>query len=66
MALTWHGVIPAVCTQFGNDGALDISSTLAHIDIMIDAGVHGLVMLGTVGENCSLEVPEKLELLSQN
>jgi len=30
---------------------------------MIDAGIHGLIMLGTVGENCSLEYSEKLELL---
>ena len=30
---------------------------------MIDAGIHGLIMLGTVGENCSLEYSEKLEVL---
>jgi 4-hydroxy-tetrahydrodipicolinate synthase len=30
---------------------------------MIEAGVHGLIMLGTVGENCSLEYGEKLEVL---
>ena len=36
---------------------------MAHLDQMIDAGIHGLIMLGTVGENCSLEYPEKLEVL---
>ena len=30
---------------------------------MIDAGIHGLIMLGTVGENCSLEYGEKLDVL---
>ncbi len=30
---------------------------------MIEAGIHGLIMLGTVGENCSLEYAEKLEVL---
>jgi 4-hydroxy-tetrahydrodipicolinate synthase len=30
---------------------------------MIKEGVHGLIMLGTVGENCSLEPAEKLDLL---
>ena len=30
---------------------------------MIEAGIHGLVMLGTVGENCSLEREEKLSVL---
>ena len=36
---------------------------MAHLDRMIDAGIHGLIMLGTVGENCSLEYAEKLEVL---
>jgi 4-hydroxy-tetrahydrodipicolinate synthase len=30
---------------------------------LIGAGVHGLIMLGTVGENCSLEYAEKLDVL---
>jgi 4-hydroxy-tetrahydrodipicolinate synthase len=30
---------------------------------MLKAGVHGIIMLGTVGENCSLEYAEKLEVL---
>ena len=30
---------------------------------MIDSGVHGLIMLGTVGENCSIEFDEKLDVL---
>ena len=59
----WTGVFPAATTQFGQDGALDISATLKHLDVMIAGGVHGFVMLGTVGENCSIEYSEKLELL---
>jgi 4-hydroxy-tetrahydrodipicolinate synthase len=65
MTAPWHGVFPAACTQFKSDQSLDIPATLKHIDAMIDAGIHGLVMLGTVGENCSLEYPEKLEILRQ-
>ena len=30
---------------------------------MLHAGVHGIIPLGTVGENCSLEYPEKLQVL---
>ena len=45
------------------DESLDMPSTLRHLDRMIDAGVHGMIMLGTVGENCSLEPAEKLEVL---
>jgi 1-pyrroline-4-hydroxy-2-carboxylate deaminase len=63
MTVSWHGVFPAACTQFTADQSLDIPATLAHLDAMIDAGIHGLVMLGTVGENNALEYPEKLEVL---
>ncbi len=59
----WSGVFPATTTQFKPDGSLDVPATLNHLDVMLDAGVHGFVMLGTVGENCSLEKEEKLELL---
>ncbi|HEY8504646.1 MAG TPA: dihydrodipicolinate synthase family protein [Gemmataceae bacterium] len=63
MAVSWRGVFPAVTTQFRDDQSLDVAATLRHVDVLIQAGVHGLVMLGTVGENCSLEYPEKLEVL---
>ncbi len=63
MSLKWKGVFPAATTQFEPDQSLDIPATLAHLDRMIEAGVHGLIVLGTVGENCSLEYVEKLEVL---
>ena len=66
MATTpWRGVFPAACTHFTPDGSLDIATTLAHLDAMLDAGIHGLVMIGTVGENSALEPAEKLEVLRQ-
>jgi dihydrodipicolinate synthase/N-acetylneuraminate lyase len=55
----WQGVYPAVTTQFRSDQSLDLEATAAHIETLLQAGVHGLIMLGTVGENCSLEPPEK-------
>jgi 4-hydroxy-tetrahydrodipicolinate synthase len=64
MNVGWQGVFAAATTQFRDDGSLDIPSTAVHLHHMIDAGVHGLIMLGTVGENCSLEYGEKLDLLS--
>jgi len=63
MQPSWHGVYPAVTTAFGPDQTLDFPGTLAHVDRLLAAGVHGLIMLGTVGENCSLEAGEKRELL---
>ena len=63
MNVEWRGVFPAATTQFGTDQSLDLPATSRHLDRLIDAGVHGLVLLGTVGENCSLEYHEKLEVL---
>ena len=63
MTLAWRGVFPAATTQFSVDFAVDIAATLRHMDVMIESGVHGLIMLGTVGENCSVEFEEKLEVL---
>ena len=63
MSVSWRGVFPAVCTQFNPDYSLNVPATLAHIDAMLAAGVHGLVMMGSVGENTTLEPHEKQELL---
>lgn len=63
MNINWHGVFPAAVTHFKADQSLDLPATMRHIDIMIREGIHGLIMLGTVGENCSLEPSEKLDVL---
>lgn len=63
MNVNWQGVYPAATTQFRDDQSLDLEATGRHLEAMIDAGIHGLVMLGTVGENCSLEYSEKLDVL---
>ncbi|MDB5355443.1 MAG: yagE [Phycisphaerales bacterium] len=63
MKVTWQGVFPAATTQFKADHSLDIPATLKHLDVMLEAGIEGLIMLGTVGENCSLEYAEKMEVL---
>src|SRR5207249_168515 len=43
--------------------APDMAATCRHLDAVLAAGVHGFIMLGTVGENCSLEYREKLDVL---
>src|SRR5437660_3461561 len=63
MTVSWHGVFPAATTQFHNDQSLDLEATAQHLERLLEAGVHGIIMLGTVGENCSLEYAEKLEVL---
>ncbi len=59
MAIEWRGVFPALMTEFGQDGSLDLDGTARHIEAMLAAGCSGLVMLGTLGENSSLEAGEK-------
>jgi len=63
MSINWRGVFPASTTEFRADQSLDLPATLGHLDRMIEAGVHGLILLGTVGENGSLESREKLDVL---
>ena len=36
---------------------------MRRVEALLAAGVHGIVLLGTVGENCSLEYPEKLQVM---
>jgi 4-hydroxy-tetrahydrodipicolinate synthase len=61
--VNWYGVFPAVTTQFHANQALDLAATTRHVEVLLQAGVHGVIMLGSVGENCALEYAEKLEVL---
>ena len=63
MQVDWAGVFPAVPTQFKEDFSLDIPATMRHVEALLDNGIHGLVMLGTIGENCSLSREEKVAVL---
>jgi 1-pyrroline-4-hydroxy-2-carboxylate deaminase len=59
----WHGVYPAATTQFAADLALDLPAYRTSLTALVDDGVDGLVLLGTVGENNSLRPEEKREVL---
>ena len=59
MKVDWSGVFPAVPTQFHDDFSIDLETTREHVEALIANGVHGLIMLGTIGENCSLSLDEK-------
>ena len=63
LAVDWAGVYPAVPTQFHDDLSLNLTSTQDHVQMLLANGIHGLVMLGTIGENASLSVAEKIEVL---
>ena len=62
-AEAWKGVFPAATTQFAPDLSVDLNATSATLEALIRDGVHGLVALGTCGENNSLEADEKRKVL---
>jgi len=55
----WSGVFPAVTTQFHENQALDLAGTERHLAALLDAGVHGLIVCGSLGENQTLDPGEK-------
>jgi len=63
MSVTWKGVFPAVTTQFKKDQSLDLEATARHINALIESGIQGLVMLGSLGENAALEPDEKRRVM---
>ncbi len=59
----WTGVFPAVTTQFRKDLSINFEATTEHIEVLIQSGVSGLVMLGSLGENNALLPEEKIEVI---
>lgn len=64
MSISWEGVIPAATTQFKADFSIDFEATATVQDGLIRDGVHGLIVMGTVGENNSLDADEKRAMLA--
>jgi 1-pyrroline-4-hydroxy-2-carboxylate deaminase len=65
MNVNWQGVFPALTTQFRNDQSLDIEATARHLELMIQAGIHGVILLGSVGENTAMLYEEKLTVVGE-
>ncbi len=59
-----HGIIPPVVTPFKEDESLDLPRLKQHIDWQIASGVHGIFVLGTTGECCSLDELEKQQVIA--
>lgn len=61
----WQGVFPAVTTQFRRDQSLDLDATSRHCEALIDSGVAGLIVAGSLGENQTLAPEEKRALVAE-
>ena len=63
LACNWSGVYPAATTQFDAALELDLRATQSVQAALLRDGVHGLVLMGTVGEGNSLSAAEKRTVL---
>lgn len=61
----WKGIYPALTTKFTEDDQLDILTYLNNVDAQMDAGIHGCVIAGSLGEASTLTQDEKVFLLTQ-
>jgi 4-hydroxy-tetrahydrodipicolinate synthase len=55
----FEGILPAVTTPFDSSGAIDEAALERNVSAYLDAGVHGLVANGTMGEAGSMSAAER-------
>lgn len=65
MTVIWKGVMPAVTTKFNDADQLDLEAFEVNIRAQIDAGVHGIILGGTLGEASTLTLDEKRILVQK-
>lgn len=61
--INWNGVFPAITTKFNKDIEIDIDLFKKNLKAQIDAGVHGIILGGTLGEASTLSEDEKQTLV---
>ncbi|MBK77683.1 MAG: dihydrodipicolinate synthase family protein [Flavobacteriaceae bacterium] len=65
MNFKWKGIMPAVTTKFLDNDKLDLKTFKINIEEQLSAGVHGIVLGGSLGESSTLDESEKKTLLNQ-
>lgn len=63
MSVKWNGVFPALTTKFTSDDQLDFPMFKKNLDAQLKAGVHGIILGGTLGEASVLTTEEKSSLV---
>ncbi|MHA4845653.1 dihydrodipicolinate synthase family protein [Flavitalea antarctica] len=63
MAINWKGIFPALTTKFTADDELDLAMFEKNLDAQLKAGIHGIILGGTLGEASVLTNPEKEQLV---
>ena len=59
----FHGIYPMLYTFFDASGGLDRAAMRRQVDACINAGAHGIAILGIVGEFNKMDVRERLAVL---
>lgn len=59
MSIQWKGVMPAITTKFTDNDTLDLKMFQLNLKAQLEAGVHGIVLGGTLGEASTLTDDEK-------
>ncbi len=62
MAFEWKGVFPALLTPFTKDEQLDLSMYETNLQAQLDAGIHGIIIGGSLGEASTITEKEKESL----
>lgn len=62
MNVEWKGVFPAVLTPFTDDDKLDLDVHEKNLAAQMKAGVHGIIIGGSLGEASTITEKEKEEL----
>lgn len=57
--LQWKGVMPALTTKFTANDELDLPLFEKHLESQIEAGIHGIIIGGSLGEASTLTENEK-------
>ncbi len=59
----WKGVFPALLTPFTADDQVDLTMFEKNLDAQVDAGIHGIIIAGSLGEASTLTLAEKEALV---
>ncbi|MDZ4807941.1 MAG: dihydrodipicolinate synthase family protein [Bacteroidota bacterium] len=63
MSFEWKGVFPALLTPFTADDKLDLDMFEKNLAAQLDAGIHGIIIGGSLGEASTITEKEKEELV---
>ena len=63
MSFEWKGVFPALLTPFTANEEIDLQMFEKNLQAQLDAGVHGVIIGGSLGEASTITAAEKEQLI---